>query len=61
MVKKTKLFSMNHPNILFIRADKGNETVTLDKNVYIDKIVSMLQDKDTYISIINKNPIRKIA
>jgi len=51
---------MNNPNILFTRADKGNVTVALNKNVYIDKIVSMLQDKDTY-SIINRNPIRKIS
>jgi len=60
MVQKTKLFSMNHSNILFTSADKGNVIVALDKNVYIDKIVNMLQDKDTN-SIINKNPIRKIS
>jgi len=55
-----KQLTKNNPNILFTRADKNNVIVALDKkDVYINKINSILLDKDTYIKI-NKNPIRKI-
>jgi len=47
-VKKTKLFSKNNPNILFTRADKSYVTVTLNRDMYTDKITKLLQDKDTY-------------
>jgi len=60
LVKNTKLFSKNNPNILFTRADKGNITVALDRDMYTDKITKMLQDKDTYTKI-NENPIWKIS
>lgn len=49
----------NNPDIIFTRADKGNITVAIQKNDYINKINDMLCDKDTY-SIINYNPIYKI-
>jgi len=47
----TTRFCKNNPNILFIRADKGNVTVALDRNEYIKKIESMLHDSDTYITV----------
>lgn len=60
LLKSTKQFIKNNPNVIFTRADKGNSTVALDKDVYTNKITEMLQDKDTYIKV-NKNPIRKIG
>jgi len=60
MLKSTKHFIKNHPNLILTRADKGNVTVALDKNEYIKKIESMLQDQETYLNIKN-NPINKIT
>jgi len=60
LIKTTKQFIKNHPNLLFTRADKGNTTVALDKNDYIAKIEKMLQDQEIY-TLINKNPINKIT
>jgi len=60
MLKSTKHFIKNHPNLILTRADKGNVTVALDKNEYIRKIESMLQDQETYLNIKN-NPINKIT
>ena len=52
-------FLKDNPNFLFTRADKGNITVALDKNFYIDKIIDVLGDNDTYMEI-RKNPIKHI-
>jgi len=46
MVKFTIEFMHNNPDIIF-RADKGNVTVALNKNVYIEKIEEFLHDKET--------------
>jgi len=40
----TKHFIKDHPHILFINADKGNITVTLDINEYINKMEQLLLD-----------------
>ncbi|XP_018311680.1 uncharacterized protein [Mycetomoellerius zeteki] len=53
-------FIKNNPKIIFTRADKGNTTVALDRDSYIDKITRMLDDKKTYIKL-TKNPINKLA
>jgi len=60
MMKSTKQFIKNQPNLILTRADKGNVTVALDENEYILKIESMLQDQETYINIKN-NPMNKIT
>jgi len=60
LIKTTKHFIKNHPNLIFTRADKGSITVALDKNEYITKIENMLQDQETYTRI-KKNPINKIT
>jgi len=52
-------FCNSNPNIVFTRADKGNVTVAINKDEYINKIEIMLQDQDTYIPI-KKNPIKSI-
>jgi len=40
LIKTTKHFIKNHPNVIFTRADKGNITVALDRNDYIAKDVT---------------------
>jgi len=44
-------FCKNNSNIIFIRADKDNVTVALNKDQYINKIELMLQDENTYITV----------
>ncbi|XP_018355142.1 PREDICTED: uncharacterized protein LOC108756077 [Trachymyrmex septentrionalis] len=60
MESKTRAFLLEHTNVLFTHADKGNVTVALDRDVYMNKMITLLNDKDTY-SLINKDPIRKIT
>jgi len=55
MLKSTKEFIRNNPDILFTRADKGNATVVLNTNTYIQKMEELLSDRETYI-VVNKNP-----
>jgi len=55
MLKSTREFVHNNPEIIFTRADKGNATVVLNKNTYIQKMVELLGDQETY-SEIKKNP-----
>jgi len=38
LVKSAKSFIKNHPYLLFTRADKGNCTVALDNNLYMNKM-----------------------
>ena len=35
--EKTKNFIKHNPDILITRADKGNETVTIKKSIYLEK------------------------
>jgi len=55
----TVKFCKSNPNVIFTRADKGNVTVAIDKIDYLNKIETMLQDKNTYM-LINKDPIKNI-
>lgn len=58
-VSVTKEFISCNPNVLFTRADKGNTVVALDRDDYLDKMVSSLNDRNTY-SLVQRNPINKI-
>ncbi|XP_018359966.1 PREDICTED: uncharacterized protein LOC108759149 [Trachymyrmex cornetzi] len=49
----------DNSNIIFTKADKGNLTVALDKNIYLEKVKTMLDNKDTYMKI-PKDPTSKI-
>jgi len=60
LLKTTKNFLRNNPQVIFTRADKGNITVALDQADYSQSISQMLQDTDTY-DIINKDPIRNLT
>jgi len=56
LMKLTTSFCKNNPDIIFTRADKGNVTVALKKDTYINRIEELLNDKNTY-EIVKKNPI----
>jgi len=47
LLKSTKKFIEEHPDILFTRADKGNITVALNRNLYIEKMEEVLCDTNT--------------
>jgi len=49
-------FCKDHPDIIFIREDKGNVTVALNKDEYVKKIEIMLLDQNIYITV-QKNPM----
>lgn len=55
----TKEFLRENPNVIFTRADKGNVTVALDREIYLKKMTDMFSDESTYL-ILSKNPIRKM-
>ena len=58
-VRMTKSFLLEHPEVIFTRADKGNVTVALDRTVYVEKMSQLLSDNGTY-TIIKKDPIKKV-
>jgi len=58
-VKKCKKFLKNNPEIFVTKADKGQVTVVMDRNVYVDKMTQMLEDTETYKPI-KTNPLPKI-
>lgn len=60
LVTTTKKFLNNNKNLILTRADKGNVTVALDKNKYIDEINNLLSDTDTY-TVVGRNPVRKLT
>ncbi|XP_071642143.1 uncharacterized protein [Temnothorax longispinosus] len=60
LVSDTKIFLNDNPNLILTRADKGNVTVALDKNKYINEIESLLGDRETY-QVINVDPTNKLT
>jgi len=59
LLNMTKKFCKNNKNIIFTKADKGNVTVAMDKDFYINKMEELLNDQNTY-TIVTKNPIKSI-
>jgi len=59
-LKITNKFIKDNPNIIYTRADKGNITVALDNNEYVDTIENILSDTETYTKI-NKDPTKKLT
>jgi len=60
-MKDTRVFlrDMNDRTI-FIRAGKGNVTLSLDRQVYISRINEMLQDVNTY-EVVEKDSMRRMV
>ena len=48
-----------YPNLLITPADKGNVSVILERQEYVDKVETMLSDRKTYAPV-KKNPLNKI-
>jgi len=48
LLNTTNNFLKMNPNIIYTRADKGNITVVLNRNDYINKVEEMLRNKETY-------------
>ncbi|KYN44325.1 hypothetical protein ALC56_01239, partial [Trachymyrmex septentrionalis] len=59
-LKELKEFVANHPNLLIIRADKGNITVILTIIKYNDKMHKILSDINTYRTL-KKDPTNKLT
>ncbi|KYN44950.1 hypothetical protein ALC56_00602 [Trachymyrmex septentrionalis] len=59
MESDTRIFVSGHPNIIFTHADRGNVTVALNKDAYLNK-TTLLSDIDTY-ALINKDPTKKLT
>lgn len=55
MVHFTKKFQKSHPELIFLKADKGNATVVMYKHEYNEKLLSLLDDRNTY-DILKKDP-----
>ncbi|KYN22078.1 hypothetical protein ALC57_05535 [Trachymyrmex cornetzi] len=55
----TKKFARSNPNVIYTHADKRNITVAINKDDYVNKMNSMLEDESTY-TIINRNTSNKI-
>jgi hypothetical protein len=55
LAKSTNNFIRKNPQIMFTRADKGNITIALNSQVYKEKMLAMLQDRNTYENV-KKDP-----
>lgn len=61
LIKKkqtTSKFFKEHTNIICMRSDKGGKTVFMDRNVYDEEAVAMLNDRATYQPC--KDPTKKL-
>jgi len=59
MQRITQQFCRDNHKIIFTKVDKGNVTVTLDKNHYINEMNDILKDVNTYM-MVKKNPVKSI-
>ncbi|EFN65031.1 hypothetical protein EAG_07925, partial [Camponotus floridanus] len=55
----TKNFLLTNKDLILTRADKGNVTVALDKNDYLNKVEDLLRNENTYV-VIKKDPTKKL-
>ncbi|KAL7291732.1 hypothetical protein TKK_0014519 [Trichogramma kaykai] len=53
------MFLKDNPDIFFTNSDKGNVTVCLNRNDYVEAMNGMLSDRSTYKKIA-KNPIVRL-
>ena len=59
-LKEFNQFVADHPDLLIIRADRGNTTVILNLKDYNDKMYEILSDKNTYM-MVKKDPTSKLT
>nr|CAH7767041.1 unnamed protein product [Callosobruchus chinensis] len=55
LLNKTRRFLMDHPEIIVTRADKGNVTVIMLKQLYIDLCSDLINNDSSYIEL-NSDP-----
>jgi len=48
LIRKSRTFIKNNPQIIIARSDKGNTTVIANRNDYNEKLNKLLSDKTTY-------------
>ncbi|XP_011858700.1 PREDICTED: uncharacterized protein LOC105556227, partial [Vollenhovia emeryi] len=58
-VQKTRDFLHDNPNIIVTRADKGHTTVIMERDMYTNKMLTLLNDRETY-NIVKKDPTKKL-
>ncbi|XP_011866401.1 PREDICTED: uncharacterized protein LOC105561223, partial [Vollenhovia emeryi] len=57
--RKCKKYLKNNNDLLITNADKGQVTVVMDKNTYIQKMTNLLNDNNTYKKL-KSDPINRI-
>jgi len=60
LLKQTKHFATENPDILFTKADKGNVTVAMDLLDYNKKMTEIFSDQNTY-TMVKRDPIKKLS
>lgn len=55
-IKSAKSFLKNNPHLLLVKADKGKSSVLILKEDYKDKMLSLIQDENTYTCLHNYDP-----
>jgi len=58
-LQTTKTFIKNNPDIIFMKADKDNTVVALDRQDYVNKMETLLSDKNKY-SMLQRNSVNKV-
>lgn len=59
MLKVTKNFLRENPDVKFTNSNKGNTTVCMYKSVYYEKMSDLLNDSCTY-KLVKSNPLNKL-
>ena len=61
LAKDTRVFLRDMKDrIIFTRADKGNMTIALDRQVYSSRVNEMLQDVNTY-EVVERDSTRRMV
>lgn len=59
-IKNAKSFLKNNPQLLLVKADKGNTSVLMFKQDYKDKMLELINDEQTYTCLNNYDPTPSI-
>ena len=60
LASATSSFLKENPNLILTRADKGNVTVALNRDDYIQKMEALLNDRETY-TVVRRDPSKTIT
>jgi len=59
-LKELKVFLKNNSSLLITKVDKGNTIVIMTSQNYLEKMLDILSDNDTY-RLIDKDPPKKLT